>query len=94
MTEATMRVYKYKIIKGDYKDKIVKSFSDYTLMPSNAPVSVFDDEHEYIVSASEIVRIAETTTSTVNFEQLKEFGYKGNIEDFRQGSSEMHRLLL
>ena len=75
MTEATMRVYKYKIIEGDYKDKIVKSFSDYTLMPSNAPVCVFDDEHEYIVSASEIVRIAETTTSTINFEQLKELGY-------------------
>lgn len=94
MAEATMRVYKYKIIAGDYKDKIVKSFSDYTLMPSNAPVSVFDDEHEYIVSASEIVRIAETTTSTVNFEQLKELGYKGSIEDFKQGLSEIHRLLL
>ena len=94
MAEATMRVYKYKIIEGDYKDKVVKSFSDYTFMPSNASVSVFDDEHEYIVSASEIVRIAETTTSTISFEQLKELGYKGSIEDFKQGLSEMHGLLL
>ena len=93
MTEATMCVYKYKIINGDYKDKIVKSFSDYTFMPSNAPVSIFDDEHEYIVSASEIVRIAETTTSTINFEQLKELGYKGSIEDFKQGLLEIHGLL-
>ena len=47
-------VYTYKVIKGKFKDKVVKSFEFALLRHPACPISARDDEFEYILSCDEL----------------------------------------
>lgn len=57
----TATVYRYKVIKGEHKGKIVESFDSIYFDPyfcvvpcENMPIATFDDEYEYIMFVEEL----------------------------------------
>ena len=57
----TATIYTYKVIKGENKGKIVKSFDSIYFDPyfcvvpcKNMPIATFDDEYEYIMFVEEL----------------------------------------
>ena len=71
-------VYRYKVIKGENKGKIVKSFDSIYFDPcfgivpcGNMPIATFDDEYEYIMFVEELELIDSYTFDVSSYKEAE-----------------------
>lgn len=78
-----MKIYTYKVIKGEFKDRTVKSFESNALMHPNMPMSAFDDEgNEYVFTAHHLYLTGCIDQKAPDYKTAKEFGFEGSYEDY------------